>query len=156
MIKIKIQNSTYSTLIDEVDFNKVSLFSWKLLKTRWANYAYTLIDGRKVLLHRFLFNVTDDKEVDHINHDGLDNRRSNLRVCTRVQNMQNTRLRSDNSTGYKGVYYNKRENKYYAQIKPPQEERLFIGSFDTAEDAGKAYQEYADKYFGEFNLRVVV
>lgn len=144
-------SETYETIIDEEDYPLVSRFNWKPFKTQFNIYAIASVDGSKVFLHRLITGATGrTNEVDHINCVGLDNRKSNLRLCTRVQNSHNSPVRKDNKLGLKGVYYNTRENKYYAQIKPPEVTRVFIGSFDTAKDAARAYNDAATKYFGEF------
>lgn len=99
--------------------------------------------------HRLVMNPPLGHVVDHINGDVTDNRRENLRVCTQSQNSMNRGNRSDNTTGYKGVYYKKRDGKFVAQIKNDGIKQ-HIGRFDTAEDANKAYCEAELKYFGEY------
>lgn len=95
-------NSGEATLVDEADYEKASRYKWYLLKTPWANYAAGKIDNKTVYLHRFVTNPSKNKQVDHINGNGLDNRQSNLRICSSAQNSRNTKPRK-NSSGYKGV-----------------------------------------------------
>lgn len=140
----------YSASIDEEDSELVSGYSWCVLKNKHNTYAKTTTNDKTVLLHRLIAHASDIEEVDHIDGDGLNNQRGNLRICTSVQNKHNTKVRCDNALGYRGVYYNKREDKYYAQIKPPEELRVFIGSFDTPEEAALAYNKAAFDFFGEF------
>lgn len=140
----------YKTIVDDSSFEILSKYKWRALKTKYGVYAKTNITKTKVvLMHRFLMN-DPAMEVDHINRDGLDNRLSNLRLCTSAQNKQNTKLRCNNSTGFKGVYFNKRDKSYYAQIKPEGDKRLFLGTFKTAEEASQEYKRVAKTLFGDF------
>ena len=95
-------------------------------------------------------NVEDPKiEVDHINQNKLDNRKSNLRLCSHSQNGINKYKQSNNSSGFKGVCFNKRRQKFMAFINKDKK-RTYIGYFETAEEAGKAYDKKAKELFGEF------
>lgn len=87
--------------------------------------------------------------VDHINGNTTDDRKANLRLATKSQNMANVPLRSDNKSGYKGVYFNKSTARYTAYITKDQI-RIHIGSFKTAEAAAKAYNAKAVELFGDF------
>ena len=87
--------------------------------------------------------------VDHINGDRLDNRKENLRFCTLSQNSMNKRGRSSRTSKYKGVCYAKRRNKWQASIRVDGKER-FLGYFNNEEDAAKAYDEAALKFYKEF------
>lgn len=92
--------------------------------------------------------ATFEHEVDHINGDGLDNRRSNLRLCNRSQNGAN-RVSPNREIKYRGVYKSKNGNGFKAQIKAFRR-NIHIGVFDTEEDAARAYDAKAREYFGEF------
>ena len=105
--------------------------------------------GKYVNLARLLTNCPEDKVVDHIDGNGLNNSKSNLRVVTRQQNNHNTALRKDSSTGVKGVRRN--GNSYVAEIRV-NGQRKYLGSFVTLESADAAYKRAADKYFGEYAL----
>jgi hypothetical protein len=87
--------------------------------------------------------------VDHINSDGLDNRRVNLRPATNRQNQQNTRRRSDNTSGYKGVHWHALRGRWRAEITTDSR-RIHLGLFDDPIQAARAYDEAANRYFGEF------
>ena len=108
--------------------------------------------GRRVILSRLIMGLdeTDIAQVDHISGDPLDNRRCNLRLCTPLGNSRNRPTRSDNLTGYKGVSYRAKENKYIARISPHPGEQIFLGRFDTPQDAAAAYDRAAVLYHGEF------
>lgn len=92
----------------------------------------------RVLLHRFILGVEQDVEVDHRNHNTLDNRRNNLRRATRSQNMQNRQSAQRNSgTSIRGVSWNKRERKWKASITL-NKRKLHLGTFDNLAEAEAA------------------
>jgi len=88
-------------------------------------------------------------EVDHRDCDGLNNRRSNLRLATMVQNMLNQGCRRDNASGFKGVTWDKGRSKWRAQIAL-NKKRHYLGLFDEPEAAHAAYAEASVKFHGEF------
>jgi hypothetical protein len=88
-------------------------------------------------------------DTDHINHNKLDNRKENLRICTEAENVHNTRISRNNTSGYKGVTFHKRDKKWQTQIRSGQGKR-YLGYFNTAEEAAKNYDEKAKEAFGEF------
>lgn len=116
-------------------------------------YAYILRNGYFISLHRFLMGLksTDKRVVDHINHDTLENRYCNLRLCTRSQNQQNRRKRRGQilTSAYKGVRWHKKTSKWEAQICI-QGKNKYLGLFAEEKDAALAYNEAASKCFGEF------
>lgn len=142
----------YKTLIDESDFAKVSQYKWRACVVTGGVYAVTWMrinnKGSHVYLHRYLldFPVSD---VDHENRNTLDNRRANLRIATKSQNQFNKNLNKNNSSGFKGVSFNKAAQKYKAYIKHNRK-LLYLGLFSTAEEAAGAYNEKAKELFGEF------
>jgi hypothetical protein len=87
--------------------------------------------------------------IDHRDGDGTNNRWSNLRSASSTQNLNNARRRCNNSSGFKGVYFNKKEGRYMAQIRTASK-RLFLGLFDSAEEAHAAYVSAAKIHHGEF------
>ena len=102
-----------------------------------------------IRLHRLIINAPEDMQVDHINGNKLDNRRENLRLCTNAQNCQNQTKRKTNTSGYKGVCFHKKTNKWTAAISVNYK-RIYLGLFNTAAEAGKAYSEAAKKYHKDF------
>ena len=90
-------------------------------------------------------------EVDHINHNGLNNRRCNLRICTRSQNRRNSRSNRGSKSKYKGVVpvtgNIKRPWRTYTTVN---NKRIWLGYYATEDEAGQAYNDYASKHFGEF------
>jgi hypothetical protein len=107
-------------------------------------------NGKKKYLHRLIMNAPDDMVVDHINGDKLDNRKENLRICTNQQNQMNRGKTKNNKTGFKGVCFNKRDNKYQANIKVDGKKK-HLGLFEKSEDAYKAYCDACVRYHGEFS-----
>lgn len=113
-------------------------------------YAATRNKGGKgrILMHRYIFGTTEAL-VDHINHDTLDNRRANLRAATVAQNGQNTRTPKNNKTGYKGVSWDKENNKFLVVIRH-NGKHMHVGRRNTAEAAYALYCETAQRLHGEF------
>lgn len=113
-------------------------------------YAAKQVGGnkpKKLFLHNLIMNTPDHLVVDHKNGNRLDNRRSNLRLCTQKNNLANRKNR--NSTGFRGVR-RQRSGGYQALIMSGNNMRLGLGTYSTAEEAGRAYDAAAKKMFGEF------
>jgi hypothetical protein len=106
-----------------------------------------------IYMHRLLANTPDGMITDHINGDKLDNRRDNLRPCTKSQNAMNTGIRKDNRSGYKGVHHNnpKANSKLWKSEIKYNGKRIFLGYFDDAHEASKVYQSACAKYHGHFS-----
>lgn len=101
-------------LIDSEDFERCKSVSWCVDNVGYANGCYK---RKTVRMHRFILNAPKGFEVDHINHNRLDNRKSNLRIVTHQENQHNLAIGKSNTSGYKGVYYNIAHNKWCCQIK---------------------------------------
>ena len=132
------------TKIDLEYIDVLKQYKWHML----GQYVSSIINGTEMLLHRFLMNPPDDMEVDHINRDKLDNRRSNLRVCTHQENDWNKLAGTRNKSGYSGVKENGK-GKWLASIiinKKPKH----LGTFNTYEEAVEARIKAEKEYFGDF------
>lgn len=142
-------------IVDDEDYEKVSPYKWSFLafhNNSAKGYAHRRFKGEhgyvSMKMHRFILNVPKGMEVDHINGDGLDNRRTNMRICTHAQNVKNASVRKDNTSGVKGVNWNKRQKKWVARIN--LNKRIQLGSFDTFDDAKEAYNRAAEYYYKDF------
>lgn len=112
-------------------------------------YSVTYDNGVGILAHRLLLNPKADELVDHINGNKKDNRLSNLRVCNKSQNAYNSKIRSNNKSGYTGVYYRHDTNKWVAEIKHLNK-KIYLGCFANLEDAISSRKEAEYKYMKEF------
>lgn len=143
-------------IVDDDDFDYLNQWKWQAnQKQNKKFYAWRgkKINGKYKLiyLHRFILNLTDRKiYVDHVNMNTLDNRKINLRICTNSQNQMNKIVQKNNCYGYKGVYYDKRNNKY-SSIITVNKKRHWLGYYIDPKDAAKAYNEAAIKLHGEFS-----
>lgn len=143
----------YVTRVDDQDYEKVMQLSWNahIVKRKDGSIVKVYAAGRNkgreaYLLHRFLLDITDPKiEVDHEDHDGLNNQRHNLRTCTTQQNRQNKSKHG--TSGFKGV--SKSTKGWRARIFVGEKE-LLLGCFSNPLNAAVAYDMAAVKYFGEF------
>lgn len=112
-------------------------------------YIKAKINKRMVNLHHLVLPVKKGFDVDHINRDKYDNRRSNLRYATRSQNKMNSAKFKTNTSGFRGVTWAKDRKKWRVYICVKYK-TIRLGSFDDIEDAARAYKEAALKYFNEF------
>lgn len=148
----------YIALVDAADDDLVNV-PWRVLPGRRTNYAMrtAVIDGRRrtIQLHREIMarvvgrELFPNEEVDHIHGNGLDNRRSELRLATREQNAHNMTKYRNNTSGYKGVCWDKRRGKWSVEIAIERKKR-FLGYFDDIQTAASAYRQAADELHGEF------
>lgn len=120
-------------------------FRWCLTK---SGYAQAWVCGRVVYMHRLIVEALAGQHVDHANGDRSDNRRENLRTCTRSQNLANRTKDRDNTSGYKGVFL-KRPGRWFSQIGV-NGRLIYLGTFDVPQDAAKAYDAAARSYHGDF------
>jgi hypothetical protein len=143
-------------LVDDEDYARVSALKWNVqydkTKDRWvAVRRGPVIDGKSstLMMHRFILGITDmTMEVDHIYHDTLDNRKSQLRVVTSSQNNQNRHKSKNCSSKYKGVCYVKRLKKWSGYITVDRKIK-YLGLFLNEIDAAKEYNKMAIIHFGE-------
>ena len=142
---ISLSRGQYSC-IDSVVLRYAELWNWQAAYYPTVKGFYMQRRGN-VRLHRELLNAPKGVDVDHINGNTLDNRIANLRLASRSENCRNQGKRRNNTSGFKGV--SKHGTKWQAYISTPKG-RLFLGTFDTPEDANEAYQAAARKYHGEF------
>lgn len=143
-------------LLSDCSYEAVKNYSWKIVNGRAARTGM----GEKkscgkwkrptIYMHRMVMSAPDGVQVDHINRNPLDNRIENLRFCSSVENNRN-RASSTGLSKYKGVTFDKRRKKWYAQTKLSGK-RVHLGTFENERDAAIAYNVYAQRNFGEFAL----
>lgn len=143
MKRIKLTKGKYA-LVDDEDFDYLNQWKWHLSSKGYAmrgTHIGSVKNGtRKAVrfrMHRILDKTPDGFQTDHINRDKLDNRKSNLRTVTNRQNHFNMPLQKNNTSGHKGVYWNKANRKWQAYIKST-EKILYLGCFSDIKDAIRA------------------
>lgn len=146
----------YKAIVDDSDYELVSRYKWCVSSGETVKYARRGTLKREphysteIQMHRFILGTKRGIEIDHINGNGLDNRRENLRATDRFGQMRNTpKKRTPSISMFKGVSRSKGCNNWVAYIR--KDGRLFhLGSFLSEEDAALAYDFEAKKIFGEF------
>ncbi len=140
-------------IIDECEYDNISRFNWYIKESHGVYYAQRnlLINGKRNTqkMHRFIMDAPKGIQVDHINHNGLDNRKENLRLCTHGQNQMNSRSRKGSSSQYKGVIKTKVGKPWAAHYQFNNKVHR-IGGFNSEIEAALAYDEIVSKKFGEF------
>lgn len=140
----------FMVIVDEDDYNLVSQFTWTAKRRPHTTYAKRRIyreDGSETtqMMHRLIMQPTVGQQVDHIDGNGLNNTRANLRITDDTGNQRNKRRPRNNTSGYKGVSWHKRQQKWQVQCS-----EVYVGSFDCPVEAAKAYDKAALQMHGEF------
>jgi AP2 domain/HNH endonuclease len=139
-------------LVDDEDHERLSKFKWHPC-TRYAQRYVMIRAGKSIrmLMHRELLGLEagDPRHVDHVDGNGLNNQKSNLRFATRAQNAMNSKTYRSNNSGFRGVSFYKRAGKFQAHIQTNCRHKG-LGLFDTAEEAARTYDSAAVRLHGEF------
>lgn len=133
--------------LDEEDLIELGIKTASVCKT--SGYLYVVINSKPVLIHKAIMKPEKGQHVDHRDRNKLNNKRSNLRLATARENSLNQGVRSSNTSGFKGVYFDKKARMWCARIRIG-EARLTLGRFYTAELAAEAYNKAAVKHHGDF------
>lgn len=147
-----------TTLVDDADYVRLNKFKWYVRPTRYTSYAVRnvrIAKNKKRIerMHRVILGLQlgDKRITDHRDGNGLNNVRSNLRVCTYTQNNQSRRKQNVGTSKYKGVHWHCRLHKWHSRIQI-NKKQVFLGCFDSEIAAAVAYNRAALKYFGQFAL----
>ncbi len=144
-------------MVSGEDYDRLSRFKWHILFNGDGRRPYAVRNigtakhktERIVWMHREIMGPQTGVSVDHVDGNGLNNQRSNLRLCSTRQNQMNTMKTAPASSTHKGVWLRKDTGKCRAAIKV-ESKRVFLGQFDTETDAAMAYDRAAILHFGEF------
>lgn len=142
-----------SATVDYEDFEFINQFNWCVRTNRGSHYyAVSKIGGKIIYMHRLIMNAKPGEAIDHIDGNGLNNTRINMRLATQGQNNMNSIRSQRNTSGFKGVSYchDKFRNKPWRALIRFSKRLIHIGCFDTPEEAAIAYNKVALLYFGEF------
>jgi hypothetical protein len=145
--KIKLTQGQYA-IVDPQDFDNLNQNKWYAKASNDTFYAQRRRNGRVIHMHRQIMQLPDDRVVDHENHNGLDNRRANLKIATISQNNCNRRKMPSRSK-YRGIWWHKPAGKWEAAISY-EGRYIYLGLFDNEIDVAKAYDEAARQYHGQF------
>lgn len=149
-IPIKYKDTKFFALVDDEDYEEMMKYKWyTYLRKDKPSYAVTSIKGKQIFMHRLIAKTPEGMLTDHINQDKLDNRRENLRHCTHAENMRNVSSWRTNTSGHKGVAWNKKDKRWIAYVVY-NGRNIHLGEFIEKEDAIKARQDSVKKYHKEF------
>lgn len=141
-----------ATIVDDEDFDRLNAHRWRIHVDHWGNVEVRRTNNKEkkggtIIMSREIMQCPANMVVDHIDGNPLDNRRQNLRVCTRTENSRNRRLSKNNTSGYKGV---SRCLCGWQAVICVNRTRIYLGSYKTPELAAEAYNRAAQEYFGAF------
>jgi len=155
MKRIELTQGQFA-LVDDADYKEISKYKWYAVRYKKIWYAERMGRtpfGRRyvIRMHRQILGLAykDSNYIDHRNHNGLDNQRINLRVCTQSQNCYNKRHQESKTSSFQGVSWCNKRLQWRACITY-KNKQTFLGYFDFEENAAEAYNKAAKKCFGEF------
>ncbi|WP_291734659.1 HNH endonuclease [Clostridium sp.] len=153
-VEMIIESKVYGIIrvkIDNDDLEKCSKLTWHYAKNKDSKYIQTRIKGKMIKLHRYIMNINNSNlVVDHINRNPLDNRKSNLRICSYKENSFNKSIRVDNTSGIPGVSFHKTNKKWRAKIKY-NNLTIHLGYFEDINEALINRRVAEEILFGEYS-----
>lgn len=153
-VEMIIESKVYGTIIvkiDNDDLEKCSKLTWHYAKNKDSKYIQTRVKGKMIKLHRYIMNIDNNNLlVDHINRYTLDNRKSNLRICTYQQNSFNKSIRIDNTSGITGISFHNINKKWRAKIKY-NNLTIHLGYFEDINEALINRRVAEEILFGEYS-----
>lgn len=137
-------------IVDDEKYEYVNQWTWSF-SMGYAKRREKLGQNKfhTIQMHRVLMDCPKNMQVDHIDGNGLNNQKNNLRICSPLQNMRNQKVRKNNSSGYRGVHWSIKHNKWIARIGSNYM-RIHLGCFDDKREAAEAFNNASKKYHGEF------
>jgi len=151
MKKILIEKDKYA-LVDNEDYINLKDYKWRIAGNGYAATFKWIPEKKNVrafYMHRLVMNTPKGQQTDHINHNKLDNQKHNLRICSSHQNKGNLTISVKNKSGFKGVSWDKTNEKWYSTIFY-FDKQINLGRYTIKEEAAKAYDLKAKELFGEF------
>lgn len=145
----------FTATVDDDDFEWISQHKWRVLIKPTGSHKYAVctvsVNGkeRNMLMHRIVMGCPVGMQVDHIDGNGLNNQRSNLRVCTHSENMRNRNARKNSTSAFLGVHWNKQNGKWRAAIRINGKQTI-IGLYNSELEAARAYNKAALQHHGKF------
>lgn len=143
-----------AALVDDEDYEYLSQFKWQVMVRSYTSYAVRCLwkEGKQYAsyMHRELMNNPKGLQIDHIDGNGLNNQKSNLRLCTTSQNQMNSKPRKNTQSGFKGVRWNRSNKKWESSLRINGENK-YLGLYSQKEKAAIAYDNAAKQFFKEFS-----
>jgi hypothetical protein len=145
-------NKKHVAVIDAADVDKISPYTWFANVTKRKDGTIRTVyavAANSLSMHRLLLDAPSDSPVDHVSGVGIDNRRANIRLVTPRLNSYNRGIQSTNTSGFKGVHWNRMTHKFHAVIHLDKKPWI-VGKFKTAEEAARRYDHAARRFYGKF------
>ena len=152
MAKLEIKNKNNAiigySILDKDDFKRAKQFRWSMHS---GGYCQTRVNGKLIKLHQFILGKKQGYEIDHFNGNKLDNRKQNLRFCTKSQNQFNCGPSKRNTSGLRGVSWHKKAGKWQARFRYNYE-YIWLGLFNDKQEAGDAVKRAIKVKLGNFEI----